>query len=176
MVLVPGKRSLGWMKVWGIKRLALVVNLCWRKSSTDNFKQKRKWNSFQENENLASILVKSGLISIFTNSPIGYFSKFANVLLWSPCLLAPGVFLNLYMLYWVFCLSVGRHGVICHDPNLSGGLRFLGVLCIFVNLKMVVTFHWFLVVGLRWKLVQTLTPMLPIVWCSRGRFLVTSDH
>ena len=31
-----------------------------------------------ENENLASILVKSGLISIFTNSPIGYFSKFAN--------------------------------------------------------------------------------------------------
>jgi len=30
------------------------------------------------NENLASILVKSGLISIFTNSPIGYFSKFAN--------------------------------------------------------------------------------------------------
>ena len=33
-----------------------------------------------ENENLASILVKSGLISIFTNSPIGYFSKFSNVL------------------------------------------------------------------------------------------------
>ena len=33
-----------------------------------------------ENENLASILVKSGLISIFTNSPIGYFSKFANAL------------------------------------------------------------------------------------------------
>ena len=33
-----------------------------------------------ENENLASILVKSGLISIFTNSPIGYFSKFANEL------------------------------------------------------------------------------------------------
>ena len=31
-----------------------------------------------ENGNLASILVKSGLISIFTNSPIGYFSKFAN--------------------------------------------------------------------------------------------------
>ena len=31
-----------------------------------------------ENENLASILVKSGLISIFINSPIGYFSKFAN--------------------------------------------------------------------------------------------------
>ena len=31
-----------------------------------------------ENENLASILVKSGLISIFTNSPMGYFSKFAN--------------------------------------------------------------------------------------------------
>ena len=31
-----------------------------------------------ENENLASIFVKSGLISIFTNSPIGYFSKFAN--------------------------------------------------------------------------------------------------
>ena len=34
-----------------------------------------------ENENLASILVKSGLNSIFTDSPIGYFSKFANVLL-----------------------------------------------------------------------------------------------
>ena len=32
-----------------------------------------------ENENLASFLVKSGLISIFTNSPIGYFSKFPNV-------------------------------------------------------------------------------------------------
>ena len=32
-----------------------------------------------ENENLASILVKSGLNSIFTDSPIGYFSKFANV-------------------------------------------------------------------------------------------------
>ena len=31
-----------------------------------------------ENENLASILVKSGLNSIFTDSPIGYFSKFAN--------------------------------------------------------------------------------------------------
>ena len=31
-----------------------------------------------ENENLASILVKSGLISISTNSPIGYISKFAN--------------------------------------------------------------------------------------------------
>ena len=31
-----------------------------------------------ENENLASILVKSGLISIFTNSPMGYFSKFSN--------------------------------------------------------------------------------------------------
>ena len=31
-----------------------------------------------ENENLASILVKSGLISIFTNSPTGYFSKFSN--------------------------------------------------------------------------------------------------
>ena len=34
-----------------------------------------------ENENLASILVKSGLNSIFTDSPIGYFSKFANELL-----------------------------------------------------------------------------------------------
>ena len=33
-----------------------------------------------ENENSASILVKSGLISISTNSPIGYFSKFANEL------------------------------------------------------------------------------------------------
>ena len=33
-----------------------------------------------ENENLASMLVKSGLNSIFTDSPIGYFSKFANVL------------------------------------------------------------------------------------------------
>ena len=31
-----------------------------------------------ENENLASILVKSGLISIFTNLPLGYFSKVAN--------------------------------------------------------------------------------------------------
>ena len=30
------------------------------------------------NEKLASILVKNGLNSIFTNSPIGYFSKFAN--------------------------------------------------------------------------------------------------
>ena len=39
-----------------------------------------------ENENLASILVKSGLISIFTNSPIGYFSKFANVF-WLGCTL-----------------------------------------------------------------------------------------
>ena len=33
-----------------------------------------------ENENSASILVKSGLISISTKSPIGYFSKFANEL------------------------------------------------------------------------------------------------
>ena len=31
-----------------------------------------------ENENLASILVKSGLNSIFTDSPKGYFSKFGN--------------------------------------------------------------------------------------------------
>ena len=31
-----------------------------------------------ENENLASILVKSGVISILTNSPIGYFSILAN--------------------------------------------------------------------------------------------------
>ena len=31
-----------------------------------------------ENENLALILVKSSLNSIFTDSPIGYFSKFAN--------------------------------------------------------------------------------------------------
>ena len=33
-----------------------------------------------ENENSASIVVRSGLISISTNSPIGYFSKFANVM------------------------------------------------------------------------------------------------
>ena len=38
-----------------------------------------------ENENLASILVKIGLISIFTNSLIGYFSRFANDFLSNIC-------------------------------------------------------------------------------------------
>ena len=74
-----------------------------------------------ENENLASILVKSSLISIFTNSPIGYFSKFANELLFYP-LLRQGTKFG-YGLYPNHLAKVSPLNSIANPPLLHGFQR-----------------------------------------------------
>ena len=76
-----------------------------------------------ENKNLSSILVKSGLISIFINSPVGYFSEFPNVL-WMFFICASLIIAKLYCA--VKCLVEAEGGIVPVKPRII----LLQVLCV----------------------------------------------